>query len=140
MQDGDCILWIKNHTIKFYRDAVNYLVGIALSHYPELKEIHDSEKATAGQLRRQYVEWLVHSTKGNEAAYPYFDQHFYKMPSYLRRDAITTAIGKVFAYRKWVENWEKRILSMQLPACQTGRQKPRYWQNGIADMSLGLHM
>ena len=98
---------IFDHTIKFYRDAVNYLVGIALSHYPELKEIHDSEKATAGQLRRQYVEWLVHSTKGNEAAYPYFDQHFYKMPSYLRRDAITTAIGKVFAYRKWVENWEK---------------------------------
>ena len=70
---------IFDHTIKFYRDAVNYLVGIALSHYPELKEINDSEKATAGQLRRQYVEWLVHSTKGNEAAYPYFDQHFYKM-------------------------------------------------------------
>ena len=30
---------IFDHTIKFYRDAVNYLVGIALSHYPELKEI-----------------------------------------------------------------------------------------------------
>ena len=106
---------IFDHTIKFYRDAVNYLVGIALSHYPELEEIHDSEKATAGQLRRQYIEWLVHSTKGNEASHPYFDKHFYKMPSYLRRDAITTAIGKVFAYQKWVENWKKgQIQKIQL--------------------------
>ena len=97
---------IFDRTIGVYRDAVTYLVDIVLSCYNELKEIRDTEKATAGQLRQQYVEHLVHATKTNQAVYPSFDRRFYKMPSYLRRDAITTAIGKVFAYRAWVARWE----------------------------------
>ena len=97
---------IFDRTIGVYRDAVKYLVEVVSSCYTELTEIHDTEKATAAQLRQQYVERLVHTTQNNTAVYPSFDKRFYKLPSYLRRNAITTAVGKVFAYRKWLADWE----------------------------------
>lgn len=97
---------IFDQTIGVYRDAVNYLMDIVTLHYDTLAEIKPTEKATAQQLRQQAMERMVHSTKTYTAVYPAFDLRFYKFPSYLRRDAINTALGKVFAYRAWVANWE----------------------------------
>lgn len=36
-----------------------------------------------------------------------FDQTFYKFPSYLRRSAMTEAIGKVSSYKNNLQNWEQ---------------------------------
>ena len=52
-----------------------------------------------------YVEKLVHHTKGNKAVYD-FDNKFYKFPSYLRRSAITKAIGIFSSYMSQIENWK----------------------------------
>lgn len=95
----------RNHvfdqTIQVYRDAVSYLIDIALRHYDDLLSIEGSAHGTAQQLRQRYVESLIHTTRDHAAAYPTFDQRFYKFPSYLRRDAIRTAIGNVFPTNLW---------------------------------------
>lgn len=89
-----------NETVKLYRAAVKYLVNIVFLHYDETKDL-------ASKKAQRYIEILVHSTAGCPARYPRFDKLFYKFPSYLRRAAITTAIGKVSSYLSMVENWEK---------------------------------
>ena len=97
---------IFDRTIEVYRDAVKYLANIVLLHYDTISEIQGSANATAQQLRQSYVEHLIHTTEKNDAVYKKFDEDFYKFPSYLRRDAITTAIGNVMSYKSLVENWE----------------------------------
>ncbi len=95
-------------TMDIYRAAVAYFVDIALLHYDELLSIQaDDSKATVQQLRQQYMERLTHSTGNRNAKYCAFDMRFYKFPSFLRRDAINTAVGKVFSYRSLLKNWEE---------------------------------
>lgn len=93
-------------TMDIYRDAVSYLINIALQHYDDLLSIKATEYGTTQQLRQRYMESLIHTVKSHTAMYDGFDRRFYKFPSYLRRDAINTAIGKVFSYCSLVENWE----------------------------------
>lgn len=94
-------------TMDIYRAAVSYLVDIALRHYDELLLVKGTDKASAQQMRQQYMEHLIHSTAACPARYSGFDKRFYKFPSYLRRDAINMAIGKVFSYRSLLRNWEE---------------------------------
>lgn len=88
-----------NETVRVYRSAVKYLVDIAFLHYDEIKDLSSNWAMT-------YIESLVHTTRFNKAKYLRFDKEFYKFPSYLRRAAITTAIGKVSSYLSLVENWK----------------------------------
>ena len=97
---------IFNQTIEVYRAVVNYLMDIVTLHYDRLAAAEPTISATVQQVRQGIVEHLVHSTRENTAAYPEFDKRFYKFPSYLRRDAIMTAIGKIFVYHAWITNWE----------------------------------
>lgn len=96
-----------DQTMTVYRAAVSYLVDVALRHYDELFLIKGTDNATAQQMRQQYMEHLIHSTAACPAQYCTFDKRFYKFPSYLRRDAINTAVGKVFSYRSLLKNWEE---------------------------------
>ena len=89
-----------NNTVLIYRAAVNWLLGPVKDHYEELLLIEGSLK------RQQFIECLVHSTKDRKAVYP-FDECFYKFPSYLRRSAITQAIGAVFSWKSNLKNWEE---------------------------------
>ena len=99
-------------TLRIYRAAVSYLMDIADRHYEELLPITGyvnvrGKKVTAQQARQQYLERLVHATKDRpNVPYKNFDKDFYKFPSYLRRDAINTAIGNIMSYRSQVKNWK----------------------------------
>lgn len=85
-------------TIKIYREAVNYLVNISLLHYDDIKELSTNQAMSV-------IEQLVHGTANRMARYQKFDQMFYKMPSYLIRNAIVTANAKVDSYKKLVALW-----------------------------------
>lgn len=87
-----------NKTVRLYRAAVKQLVNIVFLHYKDLDTLSAKES-------QRCIELLVHSTKDREARYPHFDGAFYKFPSYLRRAAITAAIGKVSSYLSMMENW-----------------------------------
>ncbi len=87
-------------TISLYRDAVNFLIGVCLDKWDIITTMNQN------LLRQQYVERLCHKTKDNpDVSYP-FDRKFYKFPSYLRRSAISEAIGKVSSYKSKLANWE----------------------------------
>jgi IS605 OrfB family transposase len=88
-------------TIRVYRDAVDFLIGVCMQEWDELSQI-------TGRLSLvNHVEHLTHKTRANpEPEYPAFDKLFYKLPSYLRRSAISEAIGKVSSYQSNHANWE----------------------------------
>ena len=103
---------IFDKTIAIYRNAVHYISDIAMRHYDELKSLesitgNDGKVIVSAQQRRQQkMERLIHSTANNDATYKRFDKEFYKFPSYLRRDAINTAIGLILSYRSQLQKWE----------------------------------
>lgn len=81
-----------------YRSAVDYCIQVCLQHWDEI-----SLTKTSNQ-KQQYVERIIHSTKNHTAIYN-FDRKFYKFPSYLRRAAISEAIGKVSSYKSNLKSW-----------------------------------
>lgn len=86
-------------TVKVYREAVDFLIDVCLENGEELSSID-------GSLNKQrFIETLCHTTKNNKAIYD-FDNKFYKFPSYLRRGAISEAIGKVNSYKSNLNNWK----------------------------------
>ena len=87
-------------TILYYRRAVNYIIDIALIEYDNYKDLWQKEA-------QSYIERKIHTTSSHKAQYAKFDSIFYKMPSYLRRTAITEATGIVSSYKKLVAQWEK---------------------------------
>ena len=97
---------IFDETIKIYREAVKYITDVALLRFDEISVIDAYGGYTKQQAQRKYVESLIHATKESPACYERFDREFYKFPSYLRREAITTAIGIVSSYKTNLQKWE----------------------------------
>lgn len=92
---------ILNETVRIYRAAVDFFIDVCLKHWDDvllLKKALD---------KRAYIETVTHATKGNKIIWYDFDQAFYKFPSYLRRSAMTEAIGKVSSYKNNLQNWEQ---------------------------------
>lgn len=87
-------------TISIYRDAVAFLIDVFSIEWTSLKPLKLKEK-------NNFAEHLVHSTKDNPNP-PYdFDKEFFKFPSYLRRSAISDALGIVSSYYSNLENYNK---------------------------------
>lgn len=90
---------VKRTTVIF-NDAIVYLLTPIQEHWKEISKIPTSN------ARINFVERLVHGTRFNQAIYD-FDEKFYKLPSYLRRAAITKAIGVYSSYDSQLENWNQ---------------------------------
>lgn len=93
-------------SIIIYREALHFVIPIVNTHWDEMK---DFEYATR---RMVYTEKLVHTTKDNEARYP-FDVEFPKFPSYLRRAVLNRAIGIVSSYRSNLAIWEEKKVELE---------------------------
>lgn len=101
-----------SETIAYYRNAVAYIIPIADKHYDEWISIkHRNPK-------RDYLDKYLHSTANSNAVYD-FDQRFYKLPSYLRREAVATAIGIVMSYRSNLKNWQDTDQTTKPPRLTT---------------------
>ena len=80
-------------TLELYRAAVDFFIDVCLREWEDI--------SSQGSLleRNNQVERLTIRTKRRPEV-PYdFGRRFYKFPSYLRRSAISQAIGKVSSYR-----------------------------------------
>lgn len=93
---------IFKETVAIYRNAVDFLIDVCL------KEWEDISQLVYALEKNNLVERLVHITKQNRIVKYDFDKNFYKFPSYLRRSAISEAIGKVSSYKSNLSNWEKK--------------------------------
>ena len=89
---------IFRETVGIYRKALAFLVDVYDSEWDCLSAILQKQK------RFNTAEHLIHSTKTNTAVYD-FDDRFYKIPSYLRRDLVNTALGIVSSYKSSLKNW-----------------------------------
>lgn len=92
---------ILNETVRIYRAAVDFFIDVCLKHWDDILLL---KKALD---KRAYVEAVTHATKESKIIWYDFDQAFYKFPSYLRRSAMTEAIGKVSSYKSNLQNWEQ---------------------------------
>ena len=86
-------------TVAVFCDAEDFLIRVCDAEWADISPIGDKKRQC------NFVERLVHRTKGNTPKYGDFDTEFYKLPCYLRRDAISEAVGKVSTYRKALDAW-----------------------------------
>lgn len=100
-------------TVSIYRNAVDFFIQVCLEKWDTLSSV------TGNVFQQQFIEKLCHTTKGNVAVYD-FDSMFYKMPSYLRRGAISEAIGKVSSYKSSLLNWKENPAGRQPSAPKAG--------------------
>ena len=101
-------------TVRLYRSALSFLIGVFHSEWPALQNIKNAKE------RFNAAEHLIHETKYNSAKYD-FDVRFHKMPSYLRRAAIQEALGCVSSYHSNHDNWEKGGKQGKEPKLQVER-------------------
>ena len=88
--------------IRIYRNAVSFLIHVCMEQWEEIAQIKTL------QARQMYVERLIHHTTNRPTVvYEDFDKQFYKLPSYIRRSAISEAVGKVESYQGNLRRWEK---------------------------------
>jgi IS605 OrfB family transposase len=85
-------------TIDIYRAAVSYLVDVINIEWVSFIEL-------TANYRINLTEKLVHKTKDNPYPSYVFDTVLPKFPSYLRRSAISDAMGIVSSYRSNLSNY-----------------------------------
>ena len=100
-------------TIVIFNDAVNYLITPVQENYDAIVKLGNSK------MKMNFVEKLVHHTRNNKAVYD-FDNKFYKFPSYLRRSAITKAVGIVSSYMSQMEKWKAYDCNGAMPKLDKG--------------------
>lgn len=88
-------------TVDEYRAYCKALSYVVMGHWPELVEAKSFCAA---------VERLIHRTSKNPSPkYSYFEQRFYKFPSYLRRAAIEFVKGQVSSYLTRYREWQSGV-------------------------------
>ena len=85
-------------TLNIYRDALSYLINVVNLEWEKVVKIEYSKSQV------MFIERLVHNTSKRTVLYD-FDDRFYKFPSYLRRAAISEAIGKVLSFHTNYNHW-----------------------------------
>ena len=114
-------------TIKIYNDAVTFCVKVFEENWSDLKILEVGNKE-----RKGYAEKLIHSTKSNVAKYPDFDINFHKMPTYLRRAVINTALGHLSSYHSNLSNWKASNTNSKAPTLQTHLNKlPTFYRDNM---------
>lgn len=116
-------------TISVYRTAVDYLIQICLENWDS---IISYEKLLEKQ---RFVETLIHQTKDNPVVTYDFDTQFYKFPSYLRRGAISEAIGKVSSYKSNLANWEANPQGKVPSVPKAGYIYPTMYRKGMYEQT-----
>lgn len=114
-------------TIVIFNEAVNYLITPIQENYDDIAKLESSLR------KMNYVEKLVHNTRNNKAIYD-FDNKFYKFPSYLRRSAITKAIGIVSSYMSQIEIWKANNCKGAMPKLDKGNHlMPCFYKDNMFD-------
>lgn len=94
---------ILKETVAIYRSAVDFFIGVCLAEWDKFTALKHPQLSTV------VMECLtIVTSKRPFAPYDFAraDKAFYKMPCYLRRNAIAEAYGKVRSYKSNLANWE----------------------------------
>ena len=109
-------------TVDLYRKAVDFFIEVCLKEWGTVSQLE-------GTSRNNMVEHLTITTKKNPS--PRHPVPFYKFPSYLRRAAITEAIGKVSSYKSNLENWQNNPKGKEPGFPVAGRVSPAMYRDNM---------
>lgn len=116
-------------TANIYQDALSFCITTFENEWQNIEPLDTLS-------RNNYGEHLIHNTKDNVAKYQDFDTKFYKMPSYMRRDIVSTAIGHLSSYHSNYKNWEDNGKKGNAPTLQTHLRKfPTFYKGNMSDIS-----
>ncbi|WP_372997579.1 IS200/IS605 family accessory protein TnpB-related protein [Marinobacter sp.] len=86
-------------TLVLYRRLVRDLMTVAFTHWPAVGPAKGNEAVAV-------IEGLIHPTSKRPCVrYRYFQNRYYKFPSYLRRVAIMDAVGQVRSFMSRYNDW-----------------------------------
>ncbi len=105
------------NTVSIYQEAVSFLIKVVNAEFDAIKDADGSNK------KQSIIEKLVHGTDKRKSKYRAFDKKFFKFPTYLRRSAISAAIGAVSSYRSSLEKWEESDKSHKKPRLKVNRNE-----------------
>ena len=107
-------------TLMCYRRVVRLAATIAQTHWPELGPLQSG-------TRVMRLEALVHSTKSRPVVrYPVMRRVLGQMPSYLRRAALSAALGVVQSYLSNHNNWlDKTPVYRPVVLKVPGKKRPK---------------
>jgi IS605 OrfB family transposase len=87
-------------TVTLYQRYVRAVSSVCMVHWPTVGVLNGNEVI-------KVVEGLIHpTTKRPSVKYRYFQNRFYKFPSYLRRSAIMDAVGQVRSFLSRYDQWQ----------------------------------
>lgn len=111
-------------SIDIYRNTLRVLIPIINDNWETLSEYEFANQ------RYNCIEKWIHNTKSNQAIYD-FDEQFPKLPTYLRRSAIATALGIVSSYHSNLANWEKDPKGQAPQLSLTHYAYPAYYKKNL---------
>lgn len=111
-------------TIAIYNDAISFCVDVFENEWQDIEQLDTMQ-------RKWYAESLIHTTKNNKAKYD-FDSKFYKMPSYMRRNIINSALGYLSSYHSNLDNWKNNGCNGRKPTFQKHlNQSPTFYKDNM---------
>ena len=111
-------------TVKIYREAVSFFIDICDKEWSILEPLKNIERC-------REIEKLALYTKQNPNPKYSFHEKFYKMPSYLRRSAVNTALGCYSSYQSNLKNWKENPSGKE-PKLQPDRNvMPTLYKNNM---------
>ena len=116
--------------VRIYRQAVTFLIKVC-------NEQWNSISVIPFLVRKQsFVEGLIHHTKNRtRVQYDQFDVLFYKLPSYMRRAAISEAIGAVASYRSRLKSWNEKPVGKAPGVPQAGYTYPVLYEGNMFEQT-----
>lgn len=112
-------------TAKLYQEAVSFCIDVFENEWTTIEPLDSLS-------RNNFAEHLIHNTKDNIAKYSDFDTRFYKMPSYMRRDVISTAIGHLSSYHSNLHDWYDNGCNGKKPTLQKNLRKfPTFYKSNM---------
>ena len=114
-------------TIDEYQKVISWLVPVANKHWDEI------QAPSKANERRLVLEHLVHATEDNpKPPYEEFDKEFPNLPSYLRRSALTAAIGDISSWKTSHKNWaESGHKGHEPKLAATYHQSPAFYKTNM---------
>ena len=116
--------------VRIYRQAVSFLIKVCDQQWSSVSGI-----PTLMQ-KQSFMEGLIHHTKRRPMVqYSQFDGLFYKLPSYIRRAAISEAIGAVESYRSRLMSWNGNPVGKAPGLPQAGYTYPVLYEGNMFEQT-----
>ncbi|MBS6560130.1 MAG: transposase [Clostridiales bacterium] len=112
-------------TVELYQAAVDFYIVVCLKEWKNIVEIQGSN------AQQMFLEQLTHRTKNRPEVKYDFSRDFYKFPSYLRRSAISEAIGKVSSYKSNLANWTANPIGKPPSITKAGNVYPAMFRDNM---------